>query len=180
MCVALDRFARLSTQQEKLMIPLIHASYRMISSLDEVKTWNQYTLVINPEPYHPSYDSEALCRFVNNSWQLCSVEDIEDSISCGVDHPFFWLNEVEGLCVGSSHRKSYRESLDVESYISEEISMINWDDLIIDATKHLDPSKIAFNARVDLIYKLQWEPSVHWESGIDEGGFVISETISQL
>jgi len=159
----------------------LHANYKMLPSIKEVAEWKKEVEKIPGflsnfpnEGNHPIWEARAMVAYRGDQWGILTEEDLEKAITENIDFPIFWLDSVNGFILGVGYKENERQHLDSESWLGEEISMIQWEDLIVEAARKLDPERRHLEARLDVLYPLTWESSVDWESGHDEGGFVIN------
>jgi len=130
---------------------------------------------------HEVFESRAIAVFQDGKWIAIGDGDLGSLIDDPQkDCPVAWLSHTGSLVLGTMIRTNEPQCLDSESWLHEEVGNWEFDDLLQDALKELEKhSELprALEARIDAIYTLQWESSVEWESGIDEGNFVIGHTM---
>lgn len=130
-------------------------------------------------PPVPNFEeSRAMAFYEGNNWRLAKDEmEVDDFIRDGTDVPMIYLYEVSTVQAGIKYKTNDRHDIS-GGWLSEELSYIDWNDLIIDAAKLLQSLK--YEACIHLLYPMGWESSVDWETGIDEGGFQIGEGVDHF
>ncbi len=186
------RSLRRRSTMENMSTQFITASYRWLSSLAEIRDHEarrapaagipEDCIRTMPEDYpHEVFNSRAIAAFQDGKW----VPIGDGDLGALIDDPqkdckVAWLSHYGSLALGTMIRTNERQCLDSESWLNEEVENWGFDDLLQDALKELEKNPElprALEARIDAIYTLQWESSVDWESGIDEGNFTVGQTM---
>lgn len=146
-----------------------HEAAKESNPLDDQISWR-------PSEHHEIFESMAVIKFENDKWQKCSIEDVFDGEE---DFPVAYIVSVGYFCVGKNIRRNDRQHLNWDAWLSEEISYQDWPELLLEASKDFseDLSREQF---LSSVMELKWNPSVDWETGIDEGGFEVFKESFQI
>ena len=160
----------------------LQANYRVLPSFSEIINWeNKYNKTSNGElifsvtSHHEIFESEGIVIYKDGEWLAATDGLFEEAFENNLDYPVAYIESTGVLGLGKWMKSEKSSTLDWSRWLDEEESYVEWTETLLSATKEFgDLSKEQY---LSCLLRLEWNPSVDWESGIDEGGFEIVEEI---
>lgn len=164
----------------------LQANYRVLPSFEEIRSWeNKYNktssgeLIFSVTSHHEIFDSEGIIIFRNGKWEDALSEELfEDLLERGEDYPVAYVESTGVLGLGKWMKTEKSSTLDWSRWLDEEAGYVDWREIILAATKEF--GDLSCEQYLSCLLRLEWSPSIDWESGIDEGGFEIVEEIFNI
>jgi len=164
----------------------LQANYRVLPSFAEVREHeaamilkSENTIIFRPSSHHEIFDSKGIIVFKDGQW----VDALKDALfeamfERGEDYPVAYVESTGVLGLGKWMKTEKSSTLDWSRWLGEEESYIEWTDVLLSATKEF--GDLSREQYLSCLLRLEWSPSVDWESGIDEGSFEIVEEIYSI
>ncbi len=164
----------------------LQANYRVLPSFQEIKDREESRLkrsngelISFSATHHDIFDSKGIIVFKDGEW-IDALKNalFEAMLERGEDYPIAYVESTGVLGLGKWMKAEKTSTLPWSYWLGEEESYVEWTEVIISATKEFgDLTKEQY---LSSLLRLEWSPSIDWESGIDEGGFEIVEEIFSI
>lgn len=148
---------------------------------------SSFTCQYNP---HEIFDCSSVAIFQNNIWKIVGgIEFADLSDSETEDFPVLYIRSKSIVYVGRNSKPQENKTSSINPYdwlseYTDEYTM-DWDDILLEAANsYFIWENVGFYPEeenlLSTLYQLEWKKSICWESGQDEGGFEITEHITDI
>ncbi len=163
------------TTSRPAMTTHVLLKFRYIPKLSEIKKWEEHvsSYRIHPPPNHDVFESYSAAIKTKNGWINIKDNIEEDFDDYGDECGIFYLESYEPFQLGAQIQTGRMVLSD--SWLTEYIDRQFVQDFAFDFKDQLSSQHMQLEQVVQGIMKVEWEPSVDWETGYDEGNFVPGE-----